>query len=113
MTGATHPTDAAVIRTVAEQVVDAAWLKVSQEHADTRKMSIPAPLQWAGGIAAGIMAFVMTGFIGWAAFTLSDLKETVARIDERQKAQTDLPSQVDALERRVSLLESYHREKGK
>lgn len=72
--------------------------------AETQKAEMPTLMKWLGGIAATIVAAAII----WMAATLNSLQLTVTRIDERQ--QTDVTGKrLDALEGRVSTLESYHR----
>lgn len=102
------PGNAAQVRIIADQVADAAVKRFVQEHpahpAQPVKAEIPAILKWAGGIISAIL-------IGWAVTTantsmatLTELRVTVARIDERQQ-QDQTGKRLDQIEERLSRLE--------
>ena len=108
----TDPANLAQIRAIADTVAEAAVMKFYQTHVlpvPTPESSIPAPLKWAGGIFAAVMTAAIIAFLLWMATTLSDLQQTVTRIDERQKtADPALSRRFDDIERRVGVLEGYH-----
>jgi hypothetical protein len=100
-------------RIIAEQVAEATIVKFTQLHPQPApKPEIPAPLKWAGAIIAAIMAAAAVGMAMWIVTTLSDLQQTVTRIDERQKLNGDSTSQrLDAIEQRVTRLEGFHQQR--
>jgi hypothetical protein len=105
MTGAGNE---AQIRIVAEQLVDAAITKVSAKYMQPPKAEIPAPLKWAGGIIAAMMTAFAILVMTWGVNTLADLKETVTRIDERQRLSGDsTEKRLASVEGRVSRLEGH------
>lgn len=68
------------------------------------KAEMSTLMKWGGGIAATIIAAAIV----WMAATLNSLQITVARMDERQQ-QDMTGKRLDAVETRVTTLESYHR----
>lgn len=103
--------NAAQVRAMAEQIADAAITRFVQQHPEARRMEIPAPLKWAGGILAAIGTIAATSGLIWLATTVSTTQITVARMDERLANLADNQQQdIDDLGRRVTDLEAYHRE---
>lgn len=103
-------------RAMADQVADAAVAKFAQMYLgppETPKAEIPGIIKVAGAI---ISAIITAGFIGvcfWMVTTLSDLQQTVTRIDERQKLVAENgDARFAEIDRRVGALESYHRQGG-
>lgn len=106
-----HKTDAAIIRQMAEQVADYALLKFSQQHQETKRAEIPAPLKWAAAIVSALMSAVVVAAIFWMASTLNNLQLTVARIDERQQSQgNDVSGQFEKMDQRITRLEELQRQ---
>jgi hypothetical protein len=70
---------------------------------------IPAPLKWAGGITAALLATGVGGTAVWLMTTVNEMQVTLARMDERMSgsgaAQGDRDDDQD---RRISRLEQYH-----
>lgn len=71
---------------------------------EPQKAEMSTLMKWGGGIAATIIAAAIV----WMAATLNNLQLTVARMDERQQ-QDMTGKRLDAVETRVTTLESYHR----
>lgn len=72
------------------------------------KVTNPA-LKWVAGIAAGVTTVIITGAMFWVASSVTDMQQTLARIDERQKAQTEAQdSRFADYDRRITRLERYH-----
>ncbi|MGF7152604.1 hypothetical protein [Novosphingobium gossypii] len=70
-------------------------------------------LKWVAGIVAGVIAFLITGALAWVASSVTEMKETLARMDERQKAQSEvLDSRFTDFDRRITRLERYHQSEG-
>lgn len=109
--------DEAQIRALMEQVGKAAAAITITEfvaqHPEVRRgtvvSEIPAPLKWAGGVAAAVFTAASVAMAMWMVSTLSDLQQTVTRIDERQKLAAESgDSRFREIERRVTQLEAYH-----
>lgn len=101
--------NAAQVRIVAEQVADlAADQAVSRFIAmSSAKSEIPAPLKWAGGIAAAVFTAGVVGMAAWLVSSVGDMQVTLARMDERQMNQGSAQeTRFVALENRVSKLEA-------
>lgn len=112
----------AQVRIVADQVGDAAAEKAIRRFAAEYpiqapappKPEIPAPLKWAAGIVSGIMGAAAFAMCVWVVSTLSDLQQTVTRIDERQQLTGSTTGQrLDKIEERLMRLEQVGREQGK
>lgn len=98
----------AQVRLIAEQLVDAAMTKVGNAYAVPVKPEIPAPLKWAAGILTAIITALSIGAMMWGITTLADLKDTVTRIDERQRLSGDsIEKRLTATEDRLSRIESH------
>jgi hypothetical protein len=110
MTGLGNETQS---RLIADQVAEAAILRFYQTHTEARpkpEMQIPPPLKWAAGIISAVFAAAAVAMALWMVTTLSDLQQTVVRIDERQKAaDPSANKRFDDIERRIGVLEGYHR----
>lgn len=66
-------------------------------------------MKWLAGIAASCAAVIITGAMFWVASSVTDMQQTLARIDERQKAQTEAQdSRFADYDRRITRLERYH-----
>ncbi len=104
--------DAAQIRLIVEQVVEATIVRLSPPaQASTAespmKTEIPAPLKWAAGIIASIMSLGMGAMVLWLVTTLNEMQLTVARIDERQQSQVgDVDGRFAEVNRRIGRLEA-------
>ncbi len=105
--------DAAQIRLIVEQVVDAAIVRLSMTPAPASnvespvKPEIPAPLKWAAGIVASLMSLGMGAMVLWLVTTLNEMQLTVARIDERQQSQVgDIDGRFLEVNRRIGRLEA-------
>ncbi len=70
-------------------------------------------LKWIAGIAASATAFIITGALAWVASSVTEMKETLARMDERQKASGEMQeSRLGEFDRRITRLERYHQSEG-
>lgn len=66
-------------------------------------------LKWVAGVAACVLGFVITASLAWVATSMSEMKETIARMDERLKAQAlAQDTRFDEYDRRITRLERYH-----
>ena len=73
------------------------------------KADIPAPLKWAGGIVAALITMGFGAMAVWLVTTVSAMQVTLARMDERQQLQANgQETRFTDIERRLSMLESYH-----
>lgn len=71
--------------------------------------AIPSVLKWLAGIAAGVISAIILGALFWVASSVTEMQQTLARIDERQKAQTEsLDSRFADQDRRITRLERFH-----
>lgn len=74
---------------------------------------IPAPMKWAAGIISAIMTAGVIALFFWLISTVNDMQQTLVRIDERQKAQTESKdSQFADHERRIGRLEKQNNVEG-
>lgn len=109
MTGMGNETQ---VRVIAEQIADAAIIKLAAEQRRNQPPpppEIPAPLKWAAAIIGAIMATGTVALCLWIVTTLSDLQQTVTRIDERQKLSGDtVTKRLDDLDGRVTRMEISH-----
>lgn len=78
-----------------------------------RRAEIPAPLKWAAGIVAALLATGIGGTAVWLMTTVNEMQVTLARMDERMSgsgmAQSDRDDDQD---RRIGRLEQYHERNG-
>lgn len=66
-------------------------------------------LKWVAGIGASLLTMFFGGIAAWLLVSVSDMRDTLGRMDERMKAQSlILDGKVAELDRRVRTLESYH-----
>jgi hypothetical protein len=120
-------TDAATLaqfRTMAQQAADIALTEHSESLAAIRRdmallaskivpqegnEPIPSVLKWLAGIAAAAISAIIVAALFWVASSVTDMQQTLARIDERQKAQTEsLDSRFADQDRRITRLERFH-----
>lgn len=97
-------------RAVAEQVGKVAAKLAVEEfieaHPEFKKPELPAPIKTAAAIISALLVMAVGGTLVWAMTTLNETQVTVARIDERMRA--DTASQADRFEeinRRLTRLE--------
>lgn len=103
--------DAAQVRLIVEQVVDAAMVRLGsrQSEKEPSKMELPPSIKWAAGIVSAVITAAVIGFMLWMVTTLNDMQLTVARIDERQQSQgSDVDGRFQDFDRRVMRLEGIH-----
>lgn len=99
----------AQVRLVAEQVVDAALVKV-HGNLNPPEARIPTPLRWAAGIVAGLFTAGSAAMALWLVTSVSNMQVTLARMDERLANQNDAQLKaIEQLDGRVTDLEAYHR----
>ena len=123
----TDPESAAQVKVFAEQVASKVLGEYQPQIAQLERAvarlsgAVPEPdeemkspvLKWIAGIAAGVIAFLITGALAWVASSVTEMKETLARMDERQKAQGEvLDSRFTDFDRRITRLERYHQSEG-
>ncbi|GGO95060.1 hypothetical protein [Stakelama pacifica] len=103
--------NAAQVRMIAEQLGDV-FLEKMMRHSPPppSKAEIPPILKVAGGIVTALMTAAIIGVCFWIITTLSDMKDTVARMDERLALTSNNTGQrIDQIDRRVTQLEALHR----
>lgn len=105
--------NAAQIRLIVEQVVDAAMVRLSTPEPEPKPVEVPAPLKWAGGILAAILSISASGGFIWMVSTVNEMQVTLARMDERQQSQAgDSTGRFEEVNRRITRLEAYHASEG-
>jgi hypothetical protein len=78
------------------------------------KVEMPPPLKWAAAIVSAVFAAAAVAMCIWVVSTLSDLQQTVTRIDERQLNTVNATGQrLDKIEERLIRLEQTKQEAGK
>lgn len=115
----TDPAHAAQQKILAQQAADIALVGAEQrirqlaaEALAGGDMKTPV-LRWIAGLAAAVIAFVFTASLSWVASSVTEMQQTLARIDERQKAQaTQQDGRFVDYDRRISRLEGYHTKGG-
>ena len=77
------------------------------------KVEIPAMMKWAGGIITALVTAGVIALCFWLVSSVNDMQQTLARMDERQKAQTEgLDGRFADYDRRIRRLETYHQLEG-
>jgi hypothetical protein len=104
--------DRAQTRVIAEQVAEAAAtaaitrFRTEHPEASTIKAEIPAPLKWAGGIVAALLATGVGGTAVWLMTTVNEMQVTLARMDERMASSaSSQDTRFDEINRRLTRLE--------
>jgi hypothetical protein len=104
-----------IVAPAAEAAAELAVAKFVAQHPELirQKAEIPAPLKWAGGIIAALLATGVGGTAVWGMTTLNEMQVTVARIDERMSASgVAQGDRDDDQDRRIGRLEQYHERGG-
>lgn len=100
--------NSAQIAVVAEQVVAAAITKLRIENPELLAPTSPqeAPIhplvKWLVGAIAGLGSAALIGLGFWLVTSVSQMRETLARLDERMITGSIKDGRYDELERRVS-----------
>lgn len=105
------PGNEAQNRIIAEQVAEAAIELFVRRHPEVngKEAAIPAPLKWAAGIVAALLAGIILAFFVWLASSVAEMQVTMGRMEERLDAQTKSIDVVTLdLSRRVTRLEGFH-----
>lgn len=123
---ATDPANLAQIRQMAQQAADLALAEYADrfsrierafqglQQSDQPKAEMPSLMKWAGGIITAILTAGIISLFFWLVSSVNDMQQTLARMDERQKAQVEgLDSRFDDYDRRIRRLETYHQQGGK
>lgn len=101
-------------RAMADQVAEAAVAKFAQMYgqpAERQAMEIPPALKLAAGVVTAFITAAAIALSFWIVSTLSDLQQTVTRIDERQQLTGGATTQrLDKIEERVTRLEQHKQE---
>jgi hypothetical protein len=116
---ATDPANLAAIKSMAQQAADIALAEITpilsrvdralllQEN--KVETSVPALMKWAGGILTAILTAGIIALFFWLVSSVSEMQQTLVRIDERQKAQVDgLDTRFSDYDRRIRRLETLH-----
>lgn len=105
-----------IVEPAAEAAAELAVAKFVAQHPELtqQKPEIPAPLKWAGGITAALLATGVGGTAVWLMTTVNEMQVTLARMDERMSgsgaAQGDRDDDQD---RRITRLEQFHERGGR
>lgn len=80
----------------------------------SKTMEVPAPLKWGAAIVSAVITLGVSALFFWLISTVNDMQQTLVRIDERQKAQTEnRDERFTDHDRRISRLERALAEGGK
>lgn len=90
---------------IADVVAEAAIAKFVTEHPEFRRAEVPAPLKWVAVIISGLFTVGIATGLFWMVSSISEMRETLARMDERMISGAVKDSRVDYIERRVTALE--------
>jgi hypothetical protein len=119
---ATDPAALAAVRQMAQQAADIALAEIAPVLSrvdrallqQETKVEMPALMKWAGGIITAILTAGIIALFFWLVSSVNDMQQTLARMDERQKAQGEgLDSRFTDYDRRIRRLEAYHQQGGK
>lgn len=103
--------NAAQISLIAEQVAKAAIIQIRNDHPEltTPKEAPIHPLvKWLVGAIAGLGSAALIGLGFWLVTSVSQMRETLARLDERMITGSIKDGRYDDLNRRVTQLEAEH-----
>ncbi len=106
------------VRVIAEQIADVAITRFARSHTESfsstpRPADVPAPLKWAGGIAAAVLTLAASSGLLWLVTTVNTMQVTLARMDQRMIAQQETgDSKYIDLERRLTSLEMTRKDNG-
>lgn len=100
--------DAAQVRMIVEQALEAAIIKFEGDGARTNAAEIPPLIKWLVGSIAALGFAALIGGGTWLVTSVSTMQITLARMDERMAAGSVKDARVDDLSRRVVQLEAYH-----
>lgn len=103
--------NSAQTRIIAEQVAEATITQFVSAHPELRQAAvvseIPPVLKWAAGAISALGLAAVIGLGVWLVSSVSTMRETLARMDERQLAATQSQGDWRAdMERRVSKIEA-------
>lgn len=75
--------------------------------------AISPTIKWIGALAGTVTGGLIMAALLWVASSVTDMQQTLARIDERQKAQTIAQDgRFDDFDRRITRLEKFHQLEG-
>jgi hypothetical protein len=107
--------DAAQTRLIVEQALDAAVTRLMPRSAKEARGQAEAPplVKWLVGAIASLGALSMIGMAFWLVSSVSTMRETLARMDERQiSATANLADRFQTVDERLGRLEAI-KEKAK
>ena len=98
-------------RVIMESVADTAITRFVEKHPEMKpKAEMPPPLKWIGAIGALVLGAAVVGYFNWLTNAVNQMQVTMARMDERQAGQiAAADGRYDDINRRVTVLEGYHR----
>ncbi|WEK42996.1 MAG: hypothetical protein P0Y64_16885 [Candidatus Sphingomonas colombiensis] len=100
-------------RVIAEQVAVAAVEQFVRTHPQTPKAEIPVPLKWAGGVITALLTVGVASLCMWVVSTLSNLQQTVTRIDTRQQINDgNVEGRLKQIEDRITRVEQERKGSG-
>lgn len=97
--------NAAQVSLIAEQVAKAAIIQIRNEHPELtapKEAALHPIVKWVVGAAAALGTIAITGMGIWIVSSVSQMRETLARLDERMITGSIKDGRYDELERRVS-----------
>ena len=96
---------------IARQVAKTAITEFIEQYPEMKpKPDMPPPLKWIGAIGALVLGAAVIGYFNWLTGAVNQMQVTMARMDERQQGQiVSAEGRYADLDRRVGVLESYHR----
>lgn len=92
-----------------DQIAEAVASKIISLHPELVRnvAEIPAPLKWAGGIAAGLLTIGVASMAVWLVATTSNMQVTLARLDERMaNVNSSQTTQYANFDHRITALET-------
>jgi hypothetical protein len=97
--------DAAQTRVIVEQALDAAVTRFMPKP--VKPAESPPLVKWLVGAIASLGSLAMIGMAFWLVSSVSTMRETLARMDERQiSAAVNLADRFQAIDERLQRLES-------
>jgi hypothetical protein len=99
--------DAAQTRIIVEQALDAAVTRLVPRAGKETRLEAPPLVKWLVGAIASLGALSMIGMAFWLVSSVSTMRETLARMDERQISTTaSLADRFQTIDKRFDALES-------
>lgn len=97
-------------RVMATQIARAAIAEYVLEHPTKPEASTSSVvLKWLAGILAVLVAGAIATSVSWMVNSITEMQQTLTRLDERIANGAVKDGRVDDLDRRVTTLEGYHK----